>query len=83
MNQFQGLFEKFNALLNSAVASKKRFIDIVLETTKITLLDSEITIRDSVVFIAASSMIRNELFMHKKRILEALAAEKIQIKDIR
>ena len=77
-------FEKFKRIYKDESDKKEKVISLIREITNITLDLSKITIKDGVLQIKASPIIRNEINMKKPDILKGLSQVGLgDIEDIR
>jgi hypothetical protein len=83
VNPFQQFLDKFSKFLESAKASKKPLIEVIFAVTNVQLKEEELTIKDDIVYLQTHPLVKNEIFMNKKKILAALLDRHIKLRDIR
>jgi hypothetical protein len=85
MNPLQNFLERFSALLKNSKLDKETIKNIIKSQTNIDLEEKDIEIKDGILYTKTSPMVRNTLFMNKKKLLEVFQKEfgKKAPKDIR
>lgn len=81
MDNISSFLSKFKSLLNKDVVIKEEVAEAVSRVLKIKLDPSKVKIKDSVAYIQASPLVKNEILINKKDILKDL--ESSVLKDIR
>ena len=84
MDNLSSFLGKFKKLLSSDAAVKEVVLNVCLKE-KINLQNNSISLKDSTLIIGGSSLLKNKLFMKKKRLIEEINKElgKELITDIR
>jgi len=84
LSNIQDFLAKYRTLLSAQDGNRKDICRIIGEASGITLSEKDITVRKGEIVIQGDSVMKNELFLHKKHILEALNKNSItNIFDIR
>ena len=66
--------QKYRLKLHGAEDKRKEVIEVISRICGITITEQMITINKGVVLIKGNTMIKNELFMRKEKILEEFIA---------
>ncbi len=84
MDNLSSFLGKFKKLLSSDAAVKEVVLNVCLKE-KINLQNNSISLKDSTLIIGGSSLLKNQLFMKKQRLIEEINKElgKERITDIR
>lgn len=71
-NSISFFLEKFKLILGSEAGIRDTIIKIIEEKLGFKIDSKDVTIKNGVIIIKGSSYLKNELFMQKEEILEAL-----------
>lgn len=86
MENISSFLNKFKNIVPPERFVKEVFIRVVSNVANITILEKEITVKKNILHIQMSSLKKNELFLHKEKLLDELNKElksyKKVIKDI-
>lgn len=74
MNPLGSLLEKFQKLLSSTEAHKESVLNVINTHSRAGLTKKDISFKDSIIYIKAPALVRNEIFMKKSLILKELQA---------
>ena len=66
------LLGRYKDILDGDDEKRKRCISVINEITGLTLDPNNITFKKNAIVLRGNTVIKNELFMHKNRIVEAL-----------
>jgi hypothetical protein len=84
MNGLDGFLQRFKKLLDSSAGQKKVILDALLKYTNHTFSSPDITIKEGILYVKATPLLRNEMYMKKALILKELNASFTQpLRDIR
>lgn len=84
LSNIQDFLAKYRVLLTAQDGNRKDICRLIKESSGILLSEKDITVRKGEVVVQGDSVMKNELFLHKKHILEALNKNGItNIFDIR
>ena len=83
MFNISNYLEKFKRIYESETAKKEAVISVIKEVVGITLKPESVTLKEGVLQIKASPLVRNEINMKKPAILAGFSRKDINIKDIR
>ncbi len=72
MNNLGGLLEKFKNVLGASKLEKDVVVSIVRDVGKVNLKEKDFEIKNFVIKLSVSPVIKNEIFMRKQKILIAL-----------
>jgi len=75
VNNLEGFLNKFKHLLQSSKASKESIISSVRHITHIELAERNVELKEGILHIQASPLVRSEIFMRKHKILEDLKSK--------
>jgi hypothetical protein len=70
MNPLENLLEKFKSLL-ALQPQKKPILTCLAVVAGVTLTESDIDVKENIVYVRASPLVRNEIFMRRLAILNA------------
>ncbi len=85
MNSLSHFLDRFKAILLAPGALKKPIIEVISRCARIDLKETDIEVKEGIIYIKAHPLIKNEIFMRKGRILhevEVLLGKK-SLHDIR
>lgn len=85
MNPLQNFLEKFKNILSAPLAAKQSVILSIKEAVHVDIKSEDVTIKDGVIYIMATPLVRNEIYMRKRLIIKKIneALSKEVVKDIR
>ena len=83
MFNISNFLAKFSNLRNNAFVVRDAFIQVVQEVANVTLLGTQVEVKEGVARVQAHSMIKNILHIKKQTILEALQQKGVVLKDIK
>ncbi len=83
MISINSLLEKFKQLSQDSTHRKETIIDIIQQTTGMTLETKALSENNKTLFIQTHPTGRSEIFLHKEKILGLLKDQKIFFSDIR
>ena len=70
MFNINNYLNKFSNSIFSAEEKKKQLIQIIKKYTNIDFLKNDIEIKNNIIFLKASPILKNKIFINKKIILE-------------
>lgn len=85
MNNIGGFFDKFKNLALLEMRKREKIIEAIWKSTGHKIEARDISIRDGVVNIKTSAMLKSEIFLKKTKILEYINQNlpELKIKDIK
>ncbi|MEI6345635.1 MAG: hypothetical protein WCO79_00120 [bacterium] len=83
MFNISNFLAKFSNLRNNAFVVRDAFIQVVQEVAGVTLVGTQVEVKEGVARVQAHSMIKNILHIKKQVILEALQQKGVVLKDIK
>ena len=83
MFNISSFLEKFSKNISNIESNKTKILEIIKKHTNLNLLPKEIEIKNYIVYIKSSPIIKNKIFIYKNKILEEVSILLIKITDIR
>ncbi|MEK7645275.1 MAG: hypothetical protein AAB391_03085 [Patescibacteria group bacterium] len=83
MFNISNFLAKFSNLRNNAFVVRDAFIQVAQDVAGITLLGTQVEVKEGVARVQAHSMIKNVLHIKKEAILEVLRQKGVALKDIK
>lgn len=82
-NHIKNYLEKFKIILKEKDENINSIIDIINSHINFKLNKKDFFIKNNILFIKSSSIIKNEIFLKKEKILNSFKERSIYLKDIR
>jgi hypothetical protein len=82
-NHIKDYLEKFKIILKEKDENIDLIINVIYQHINFKLNKNNITIKNNIIFIKTSPIIRNEIFIKKQDILNSFKEKSIFLKDIR
>ncbi len=82
MNNILDSLNKFKELLNAPKIKKQKILEIINKESNLNLTEENITIDKRIIYIKGSPILKNNIFMKKKGILESLKGEMKELAPI-
>lgn len=74
-NQISNFLDKFKKLIFQKEVVKEVVLKIIVDEIKYELPTDRLTIKNNIILIEGSPMLKSEVLMHKKQILEKIKVE--------
>jgi hypothetical protein len=72
MQNLGSFFDKFKNIITGTKFQKDAIVSIVNSISKTSIKDTNVNVKDHIIYITAHPLIRNEIFMRKQKILSEL-----------
>ena len=69
MKDFSEYLKKFTFLIKDKTAEIQVLIEIIKEVTAVTLEENQLKIKKGTLFVSASPLLKNKIYMSKERII--------------
>ena len=83
MLNIKEFFEKFSKIQKDVILSKQKVADVIKKISGVDIDQTKIRFENGILRLDINPVLKNEIFMHKNKILNEFKLNTLSIKDIR